>query len=231
MSCNGDTSDNFSSSKVNEAKATRTCSKRSKSDKDLAKSFAETFAYVVRQTKMDVDRKMKELKDLFAKTGEELLELVRSNEKFVNGEMQKVEEAVRKSTEVRAAGKMDRLRDVKDAYDEGIKICNKKAANALRAAKTACDQRIQEADALRGTMRQVLKECLRTNDFVKCIASETKEAVKQRKRISNELKETMKSAEASVAEQLQEVVKCHANARAEALRKLQKILKDTKDSV
>lgn len=49
---------------------------------------------------MDVDRKTKELKDLFAKTGEELLELVRSNEKFVNGEMQKVEEAVQKATEV-----------------------------------------------------------------------------------------------------------------------------------
>ncbi|KAK1131703.1 hypothetical protein K0M31_015863 [Melipona bicolor] len=126
---------------------------------------------------------------------------------------------------------MDRLRDVKGAYDEGIKICNEKAANALRAAKTACDRRIQEADALRGAMRQVLKECLRTNDFVKCIASETREAVKQRKRISNELRETMKSAETSVAEQLQEVVKCHANAQAEALRKLQKILKDTKDRV
>ena len=126
---------------------------------------------------------------------------------------------------------MDRLRDVKGAYDEGIKICNEKAASALRAAKTACDQRIQEADALRSTMRQVLRECLRTNDFVKCIASETRAAVKQRKRISNELNETMKSAEASVAEQLKEAVKCHASAQAEALRKLQKILKDTKDCV
>lgn len=136
-----------------------------------------------------------------------------------------------KLLQVCAAGKMDRLRDVKGAYDEGIKICNEKAASALRAAKTACDQRIQEADALRSTMRQVLRECLRTNDFVKCIASETRAAVKQRKRISNELNETMKSAEASVAEQLKEAVKCHASAQAEALRKLQKILKDTKDCV
>ncbi|KAK1131704.1 hypothetical protein K0M31_015864 [Melipona bicolor] len=49
---------------------------------------------------MDVDQKIKELKDLFAKTGEELSELVRNNEKFVKEEMQKVEETVRRDTEV-----------------------------------------------------------------------------------------------------------------------------------
>ena len=69
---------------------------------------------------MDVDRKMKELKDLFAKTGEELLELVRSNEKFVNGEMQKVEEAVRKTTEVASRILTLRLRKLVLSRDSAL---------------------------------------------------------------------------------------------------------------
>lgn len=133
--------------------------------------------------------------------------------------------------QVCAKGKMDRLRAVKSTYDERIKICNEKTAEGLRAAKTICDHRVQEMDALRSAMRQILKECLETNDFVKCMASETREAVKRRKQISNELNETVKSAETSIANQLKEASKCHVYAQMEALQELQQILKDTQDCI
>lgn len=126
---------------------------------------------------------------------------------------------------------MDRLRAVKSTYDGRIKICNEKTADGLRAAKTICDHRVQEMDVLRSTMKQILKECLKTNDFVKCMASETREAVKRRKQISNELNETVKSAETSIADQLKEASKCHVYAQMEALQELQQILKDTQDCI
>lgn len=75
-------------------------SKRGNSGRNVARSFAETFIYVVRQTKMDIDKKMKELTELFSKTGKELSELVKRNEQFIMEEMQKVEDTVRKTTEV-----------------------------------------------------------------------------------------------------------------------------------
>ncbi|CAL7951922.1 unnamed protein product [Xylocopa violacea] len=205
---------------------------RRKNSEDPRKSLADTFGYIFRQTRMDIDRRMKELADLFTKTRNELSELVRKNEQFVMDEMRRVEEAVRTATEVVCTkGKMDRLRGVKDDYAERIKICNEKAAAGFRAAKATCDQRLPEIDALRDSMRQILKDCLQTNEFVKCVAGGTKEAVKQRGQITKELNETVKNAETSVRKQLLEATKCHANAQAKALESLHKILKDTKDCV
>lgn len=49
---------------------------------------------------MDVDEKIKELTEMFLKTGKELGELVKQNEKFVMDEIHRVEDAVRRTTEV-----------------------------------------------------------------------------------------------------------------------------------
>lgn len=125
----------------------------------------------------------------------------------------------------------DRLQDVKGTYENRIKICNDKASLGLRAAKTKYDQQIQKTATLRSAMKQILRECLETNEFVKCIAGRTKEVVKRRKQITERLSETIKNAEFSAVEQLKEATKCHADAQVEALKSLQKILKDTKDCI
>lgn len=207
------------------------CLIRRTNGEKLKKSLAETFGYIVRRSRMDIDEKMKELADLFVKTGKELGELVKKNEQFITDEMLRVEEAVRTATEVCARGKMDALKTVKDEYARRVKICNEKAAAGLRSAKTKCDQQLMETEALRNTMKQILRECMETDDFVKCVAGGTKEATNRRKEITQELNDAVKSAENSVTEQLVEAAKCHADAQAKALASLQEILKDTKDCI
>lgn len=124
---------------------------------------------------------------------------------------------------------MDRLQDIKYLYEKRVKICNDKAASRLRAAKTNYDQQIQMVETLGAAMKRILRECLEMNEFVKCVESRTKEAVKRRKQITGSLSETVKKAEDSALEQLEEATKCHADAQMEALKSLQQILKDTAD--
>lgn len=126
---------------------------------------------------------------------------------------------------------MNRLHAVKGTYENRIKICNDNAASGLRAVKTKYDQEIQRAESLRTAMKQILRECLDTNEFVKCIAARTKEASRRRKEITEGLNDTVKNAELSATEQLKLATKCHADAQLEALKSLQQILKDTKDCV
>lgn len=49
---------------------------------------------------MDIDKKMKELAELFSKTGNELSEMVKKNEKFMAEEIRRVQEAIRGTSEV-----------------------------------------------------------------------------------------------------------------------------------
>ncbi|KZC05277.1 hypothetical protein WN55_05795, partial [Dufourea novaeangliae] len=125
----------------------------------------------------------------------------------------------------------DRLQAVQKSYERKIKICNDKAALGLRAAKTKYDQEIETAENMRVSMKRILKECLDTDEFIKCVASRTKEAARQRKEIAEGLTVTVKNAELSTAEQLKEAAQCHADAQVEVLKDLQQILKDTKNCV
>ncbi|CAK9815851.1 hypothetical protein ANTQUA_LOCUS8636 [Anthophora quadrimaculata] len=206
-------------------------SRRCKSTEDLRKAFAEAFSYILNRTKMDIDQKMKELAEMFSKTSKELGDLVKKNEQFIVDEMQRIEESVRAASEECSKGKMDRLRDVKEAYEARIKICNEKAAEGLRAAKTKCDQRIEALETLTNSMKQILKECLETDEFIECIGSRTKEATNQRKQVSSELNDTVQIIEVSVKEKLEDAIKCHANAQKEALESLHQILKETKECI
>lgn len=73
---------------------------RSKGTVDLRKAFVDSFDYIVHRTKMDIDQKIKELAEMFAKTSKELADLVKKNEQFIMEEAKRVEEAVRKTSEV-----------------------------------------------------------------------------------------------------------------------------------
>ncbi|XP_076278224.1 uncharacterized protein LOC143208054 [Lasioglossum baleicum] len=207
------------------------CSNAREKQKDVARSFTEAFHYILRRTRMDIDRKMKELEELFTKTGTELGEIVKKNEEFVAEELRKVRGVVQNTVEVCSKGQMDRLDAVKDTYANRIKICNDKAASGLRAVKTKYELEVQTAENLRTAMKQILKECMDTNEFVKCVASRTKEAAQRRKEIADGLNGAVKNAEASATQQLKEATKCHAEAQMEALRSLQQILKDTTDCI
>ncbi|XP_076391234.1 uncharacterized protein LOC143265078 isoform X2 [Megachile rotundata] len=183
------------------------------------------------RTKMDIGKKMKELTDLFSKTGKELAEMVKQNQAFISEEIRKAEKTVREATEECSKKHMDRLRAVKDTYSQRIKVCDEKAAEGLRLAKMKYESQIETAEGLRGKVKQILKECLDQEDFVKCLASKTKESARDRKEIVGRLSETVKNAEVSIADHLKQAVKCHAEAKAESLKSLAEILKDIKDCI
>lgn len=73
---------------------------RNKSSEDLRQTLAKAYGYIHRRTKMDIQEKMKELSDLFSKTGKELGEIVKQNEEFISEEIRKAEETIRKASEV-----------------------------------------------------------------------------------------------------------------------------------
>lgn len=126
---------------------------------------------------------------------------------------------------------METLRDVKAKYDEKVKICNEKAMIGFQAAKMKCDEQLKTMKVIKSSMKQVLKDCFETNEFVKCVARETKNVIKERKQVSQELEATVKNAEVSILKQLKEAVKCHADAQTEALNDLHKILNEMKDCI
>lgn len=126
---------------------------------------------------------------------------------------------------------MENLRDVKAKYDEKVKVCNEKAAIGFQAAKIKCDEQLKTVKAIKSSMKQIVKDCLETNEFVKCVMRETKNAIKERKQVSRQLETTVKNAEISILTQLKEAAKCHADAQTEALNDLHKILNETKDCI
>ncbi|XP_043792186.1 uncharacterized protein LOC122714667 [Apis laboriosa] len=180
---------------------------------------------------MDIEQKMKEVSELLSKTAKELSELMKKNEELLRQEIKKVEEVIRQTIKVCSEGKVENLRDVKAKYDEKVKICNEKAVIGFQAAKTKCDEQLKTVKAIKSSMKQILKDCLETNEFVKCVAKETKNAMKERKQVSRQLETTVKNAEVSILKQLKEAVKCHADAQTEALNDLHKILNETKDCI
>lgn len=101
----------------------------------------------------------------------------------------------------------------------------------MQAARMKYEGQIEKTEILRSSMKRILKECLDTDEFVKCIASKTKETARQRKEIAEKLNETMVNAKISIADQLRDAMKCHADAQAESLKNLGEILKDIKDCV
>lgn len=126
---------------------------------------------------------------------------------------------------------MEHLKNVRDAYAKRIKICDEKASIAFSSAKAKYDQKSKTAETLVNDMKKILKDCVETKEFLSCIAEGTKTAVNQRQQIAEDLNGALKTAEVSVMAQLKEATMCYMDAKAEALKGLQKILKDTKDCV
>ncbi|KAG6798069.1 hypothetical protein HZU73_06538 [Apis mellifera caucasica] len=180
---------------------------------------------------MDIDQKMKEVSELLARTAKELSELMKRNEEVLKKEIKKVDEIIRQTIKVCSEGKVENLRDVKAKYDEKVKICNEKAAIGFQAAKAKCDEQLKTVKAIKSSMKQILKDCLDTNEFVKCVVRETKNVIKERKQVSRHVESTVKNAEVSILKQLKEAVKCHADAQTEALNDLNKILNETKECI
>lgn len=75
-------------------------SRRGKSYKDIRKASIDAFTSIIPQTRMDIEKKMKEVSELLSKTAKELSELMKKNEELLRQEIKKVEEVIRQTIKV-----------------------------------------------------------------------------------------------------------------------------------
>ncbi|KAG7202118.1 hypothetical protein KM043_015806 [Ampulex compressa] len=129
----------------------------------------------------DIEVKIKELKELFTRTKEQLREIVEESERFLSQEIQCADEVDQNISEVYVRNQSELLRDVESIYKGRRGICKGKG---LRATETNWSEPISVTKTRKNAARQIAETSFRARDKTGIEVLERAGTSRQHERIS-----------------------------------------------